>query len=180
MELCRPAIGKLGLGLRRIDAVTHRGHVVEQGVEPYIGDMVLVKGDGNAPVKTCARDGKIIQTALDKRAHLVHAESGLNKIGMLVIELEQLVLERGELEEVGLLLHALERTMAIGAQMLTLAAILLVALLNLGLGEIRLIGHAVPAVVAALIQVTRLLHALPQVLNGIMLTLLGGADKVVV
>ena len=99
---------------------------------------------------------------------------------MLIVELEQLVLERGKLEEVGLLLHALERTMAIGAQMLTLAAILLVALLDLRLGEVGLIGHAVPAVVAALIQVARLFHALPQVLNGVMLTLLGGTDKVVV
>ena len=111
MELRGPTIGKLGLGLRRIDAVTHRGHVVEQGVKPHIGDMALVKGDGNAPVKTRARDGKIIQAALDKRAYLVHAKIGLNKIGMLIVELEQLVLERGKLEEVGLLLHALERTM---------------------------------------------------------------------
>ncbi len=142
--------------------------------------MTLVKGHLNAPVKARARDGKVIQTALHKAAHLVHAEVRLHKIGMLIVEREQLVLEGRKLEEVALLLNALKRTVAIGAQMLTLAAVLLVALLHLSVGEIRLVRHAIPAIVAALIQVARLLHALPEILHRMMLARLGGADKVVV
>ena len=180
VELRGPAIGQLGAGLIGVDAIADSRHVVEQRVEPHVGHMALVERDLDAPVKARAAHGKVVETALDKAAHLVHAERGLNKIGMLVIELEQLVLEGGKLKEVGLLLHALERTVAVGAQVLADAAVLLVALLDLRVGEVGLVRHAVPAVVAALIQVAGLLHALPQILHGMMLARLGGADEVIV
>ena len=180
VELCRPAIGQLGTGLVGVDTVTDSRHVVEQRVEPHVGHVALVERNLNAPVKAGAAHGKVVEAALDKAAHLVHAERGLNKIGVLVIKLEQLVLEGGKLKEVGLLLHALERAVAIGAEVLADAAVLLVTLLDLRVGEVGLVGHAVPAVVAALIQVAGLLHALPQILHGVMLTRLGGADEVVV
>ena len=64
--------------------------------------------------------------------------------------------------------------------MLADAAVLLVALLDLRISEVGLVRHAIPTVVAALIQVTGLLHALPQILHGMMLARLGGADEVVV
>ena len=130
--------------------------------------------------KARARDGQVVQTTLDEGAHLVHAEVRLDEVGVLVIELEEPVLERGELEEVALLLHALERAVAVGAEVGTGRAVLLVALLDLGLGEVGLVGHAVPAVVAALVKVAGLLHALPEVLHGLVLARLGGADEVVV
>ena len=151
VELCGPAIGQLGTGLVGVDTVADSRHVVEQRVEPHVGHVALVERNLNTPVKARTAHGKVVETALDKAAHLVHAERGLNKIGVLVIELEQLVLEGGKLKEVGLLLHALERTVAVGAQVLTDAAVLLVALLDLRIGEVGLVGHAVPAVVAALI-----------------------------
>ena len=180
MELRGPAIGQLGTGLVGIDTVADSRHIVEQRVKPYIGHMALVKRNLDAPVKARATHGKVVEAALDKAANLVHAERRLNKIGVLVIELEQLVLESGKLKEVGLLLHALERTVAIGAQVLADAAVLLVALLDLRIGKVGLVGHAVPAVIAALIQVTGLLHALPQILHRMMLARLGGTNEVVV
>ena len=142
--------------------------------------MFLVKGHRDAPVEARARNGEVLQTPLHEAANLVHAEVGLDKIRVLVIELEQAVLERGELEEVGLLLHALERTAAVGAEVLALGVVLLVGLRDLGLGEVGLLGHAVPAVIGALVKVAGLLHALPEVLHGVVLALLGGADEVVV
>ena len=175
-----PAVGVLGAGGVVVEAVAHGGHVVEKGVEPHVGHVPVVEGHRDTPVEARAADGKVGEAALDEAAHLVHAEGRLDEVGVLVVELEQAVLERGELEEVGLLLYALERTMAIGAQMLTLAAILLVGLLYLVLGEVGLLGDAVPAVVAALIQVAGLAHALPQVLHRVVLARLGGADEVVV
>ena len=175
-----PAVRELGTRLGRIDTITHGGHVVEKRIEPDVGHMTLVKRHRNTPVKARAAHRKIVKAALDKATDLVHAERGLDKIGMLVIELEQFILERGKLEEVGLLLHALERTMAVGAQVLTLATVLLVALLDLGLGEVGLVGNAIPTVVAALVQVARFLHALPEVLHGMTLAWLGSADKIVI
>ena len=131
MELRGPAIGQLGTGLVGVDTVADGGHIVEQRIEPHVGHVALVKRDLNAPVKARTAHGKVVEAALDKAAHLVHAERRLDKIGVLVIELEQLVLESGKLKEIGLLLHALERTVAIGAQMLADAAVLLVTLLDL-------------------------------------------------
>ena len=180
VELRGPAIGQLGTRLVGVDTVADSRHIVEQRIEPHVGHVALIKRDLNAPVKARAAHGKVVEAAFDKAAHLVHAERGLNKVGVLVIELEQLVLERRELKEVGLLLHALERTVAIGAQVLADAAVLFVALLDLRIGKVGLVGHAVPAVIAALIQVAGLLHALPQILHGVMLARLGGTNEVVV
>ena len=49
-----PAIRQLGLGLGRVHAVAHGGHVVEKGVEPHVGHVLLVKRHGDAPVKARA------------------------------------------------------------------------------------------------------------------------------
>ena len=161
VELRGPAIGQLGTGLIGIDTVADGRHIVEQRVEPHVGHVALVERDLNAPVKARTAYGKVVEAAFDKTAHLVHAERRLDKVGVLVIELEQLVLESGKLKEVGLLLHALERTVAVGAQVLADAAVLFVTLLDLRIGKVGLVGHAVPAVIAALVQVAGLLHALP-------------------
>ena len=180
VELRGPAIGQLGTRLVGVDTVADGRHIVEQRIEPHVGHVTLVKRDLDAPVKARTAHGKVIKAALDKAAYLIHTERRLDKVGVLVIELEQLVLEGGKLKEVGLLLHALKRTVAVGAQVLADAAVLLVALLDLRIGEVGLVRHAIPTVVAALIQVAGLLHALPQVLHGMMLARLGGADEVVV
>ena len=70
--------------------------------------------------------------------------------------------------------------MAIGAQMLAHRAILLVAFLHLVVGVVGLVGHAIPAIVAALVQVARFLHALPKILNRMVLARLGRANEVVI
>jgi hypothetical protein len=142
--------------------------------------VLVVKGHLDAPVEGRAGDRGVREPALDEAADLVHAEVRLHEVGVLVIEREEPVLEGGELEEVGLLLDALERAAAVRAEVLTLGAALLVCLLDLGLGEVGLLRHAVPAVVGALVEVAALQHAVPQVLDRVVLAGLGGADEVVV
>ena len=178
--LSGPTEGKLCFGSIVVETITHSRHVVQQRVEPHIGHMAVVERHGNAPIEARTAHGKVVQTAFDEAAHLIHAEIGLHEFGMLVVEREQLVLERGKLEEVRLFLHALERTMAIGAQVLANRTVLLVALLHLVVGVIGLVGHAVPTIVAALVQVARFLHALPEVLNRMVLARLGRANEVVI
>ena len=175
-----PAVGQLGARLVGVHAVAHRGHVVEKGVKPHVGHVLLVKGDLDAPVEARAADGEVREAALHEGAHLVHAEGRLDEVGALVVERQELVLEGGEPEEVGLLLDALQRTAAVRAEVLALGAALLVGLLDLVLGEVGLLRDAVPAVVAALVEVAGLPHALPEVLDRVVLARLGGADEVVV
>ena len=178
--LSGPTEGKLCFGSIVVETITHSRHVVQQRVEPHIGHMAVIERHGNAPIEARTAHGKVVQTAFDEAAHLIHAEIGLHEFGMLVVEREQLVLERGKLEEVRLFLHALERTMAVGAQVLANRTVLLVALLHLVVGVIGLVGHAVPTIVAALVQVARFLHALPEVLNRMVLARLGRANEVVI
>ena len=88
VELRRPAIGQLGTRLVGVDTVTDGRHIVEQCIEPHVGHVTLVKRDLNAPVKARAAHGKVVEAAFDKATHLVHAERGLDKVGVLVIKLE--------------------------------------------------------------------------------------------
>ena len=88
VELRGPAIGQLGTRLVGVDTVADGRHIVEQRIEPHVGHVALVKRDLNAPVKARAAHGKVVKAALDKATHLVHAERRLDKVGVLVIELE--------------------------------------------------------------------------------------------
>ena len=175
-----PTESELSLGSIVVEAIAHSRHVIQQRVEPHVGHVAVIERHGNAPIEARAAHGKVVQAAFDEAAHLVHAEIGLHEFGMLVVERKQLILERRKFEEVRLFLHALERTMAIGAQMLAHRAILLVALLHLVVGVVGLVGHAIPAIVAALVQVARFLHALPKILNRMVLARLGRANEVVI
>ncbi len=54
--------------------------------------MLVVEVNLNAPVEGSAGYGQVGPTDIDTGATLVHAEIGLDEIGMLVREREQLVL----------------------------------------------------------------------------------------
>ena len=99
---------------------------------------------------------------------------------MLSIELKQLVLECGKLEEPRLLRNALKLTVAIWAEVCTLATSLFVCLFYLGLGEEGLLVDAVPTIVGSFVDEASLTHALPQILNSFYVTLIGSTDEVVV
>ena len=101
-----PTESELSLGSIVVEAIAHSRHVIQQRVEPHVGHVALVERDLDAPVKARTAHGKVVEAAFDKAAHLVHAERRLDKVRVLVIELEQLVLEGGKLKEVGLLLQS--------------------------------------------------------------------------
>ena len=176
-EACE-ALGGLGV------AVAGGGDVVDEGVEPHIGHVVGVEGQRDAPVERGARDGEVLEAALDEAHDLVAADLRLDEVGVGGIEVEQRLLELGELEEPALLLDALEGALAVRAQrdggLVVVAVLVGVGVAHVGLGEVGLLGHAVPALVGALVDVALLLEVLPEVLHRLDVALLGGADEVVV
>ena len=99
---------------------------------------------------------------------------------MRFVELEQTVLERRELKEPALFLHALQLALALGTKVLAFNVVFLIGLLHLRLRVVGLLVHAVPAIVGVLVDVAGILHEVPQMLNGGNLAWLRSADEVVV
>ena len=174
----RKALGGLGV------AIAGGRDVVDEGVEPHVGHVVGVEGQRDAPVERGARDGEVLEAALDEAHDLVATDLRLDEVGVSGIEVEQRLLELGKLEEPALLLDALEGALAVRAQrdggLVVVAVLVGVGVAHVGLGEVGLLGHAVPALVGALVDVALLLEVLPEVLHRLDVALLGGADEVVV
>ncbi len=123
--------GRLG---RVVTAVAERGDVVQQRVDPDVGDVFLRRRDRNAPRERRARDGQVPQAALDERVTSLRRVYGLHEPGMLLVELEQPVLELRQLEEPVVLLDELDLATALGAH----------AIGELVLGPVRLVRNAIP------------------------------------
>ena len=180
VHLSWPETFSHGSSLWTIIAIANSGVVVEKSVKPDVGYVRLIKRNRNTPVKAGTRYRNILKTRLNKAAYLVCTEVWLNEIWVLSIELKQLVLECGKLEEPRLLRNTLKLTMAIWAEVCTLATSLFVCFLYLGLGEEGLLVDAVPTIVGSFVDEASLTHALPQVLDSFYVTLIGSTDEVVV
>ena len=178
--LGRPAPRELSCGTLSRLAIAYGRHVVEQRVEPHVGHVALIKGQAYAPVKARAAHGEVLKAPFHEALDLVHPKAGHHEVGMLLVESKQPVLKGGESEKPGLLLHARKGSATVGAEVLALAVAFLVGLVHLVLGEVGLVGDAVPAVIGALVDIARLPHALPEVADGTQLARLGGTDKVIV
>src|SRR5581483_3712859 len=76
----------------------HGGHVSGQRIEPHVEDVRRVAFDGYAPLDRGPADRKVAQALLYERDHFVAARLGKDEIGLVFVELQQPVLEFGELE----------------------------------------------------------------------------------
>ena len=116
-----------------------------------------------------AADGKIVQPLLDEGDDFVALRLRLDEIGLLVVELEQALGERRELEKVILLGDRFRGPAAIRAR-----------IAGLGLVHVQLVENAVLAGVTALVHVAVLHAALKEPLHGFAMSLVfGRADEVV-
>ena len=153
-----------------VGAVADRRDVVRQGVEPDVRDVALVPRQRDAPGDRRAADREVLQAAADEAEGLVALGLGPDEVGVLLVPLEQGLLVLREPEEVVLLAHQLDGAAVDGA----------VAVDQLGLGVVRLAGHAVEALVRAEVDVAGVVAGLQQLVHGPVVAGLGGADEVVV
>ena len=161
-------------GALALVAVADAGEVGQQRVGPHVGHVTLVERQRHAPVERAARDGQILQTALHERHDLVLARLGTDEVGVLLVERQQLVAELGQLEEPVLLAaRLLHGALAVGAHQFAL-----VVLLEVALGVVGFLVHAVPAFVAALVAPALVVEVLPELLHGNGVARLGGAHEV--
>src|ERR1700745_1680442 len=99
-----------------VSRVGERAEVVDQGVYPDIGDLLLVPRDRHAPRLAGTADAEVLESALDEAARLVVAVLRQDEVGPLVVEREQPVLVRGQSEEVVLLFDVLRSDAVIRAE----------------------------------------------------------------
>ena len=159
-----PAVGEG----RVAGAVAGGRQVVGEGVEPDVGDVAGVPGQGDPPVDRGPADGEVLEALADEPEGLVAPDLGLHEAGVGVVPVEQGLLVAAQLEEVVLLLHADDR-----------AALALEFGHLLG-GHVGLVGHGVEALVVAQLDVAPVVAGLEQLLHGLVVARLGGADEVVV
>ena len=150
--------------------VRERAEVVDQGVYPDVGDLLLVPGDRHAPRLAGAADAEVLETALDEAARLVVAEARQDEIGALVVELQQLVLVGREAEEPVRLLDPLRRDPVVRAQPVD----------ELGLRLELLALDAIEPRVDVLVDVAVVVDALQELLHESLVPLVGRADEEVV
>ena len=106
-----PPLGELAVILQVADAC----EVVGQRVDPDVHDVLLVEGNGNAPIERGAGDAQLFQPALDEADHLVAPGVRLDELRVLLDVGQQPVGVPGDAEEVALLLQPLQFPAAVGA-----------------------------------------------------------------
>ena len=133
--------------------------------------MLLIKGHLDTPGKGGTGHAEILQACLQEVVDdLLLAGLGLNEAGMLLDVGHESVGVLLHVEEIGLLRSALDLAATVGA----------LAISGLGVGEEGLAGDAVPALVAALIDIALIVELLEQLLHSRLVVVVGGADEVIV
>ena len=146
------------------------GAVVEQRIDPDIDDVAGIEVHRHAPGEARAGNAQILKAGLDEVVHhLVHAAGGLEEICVFKQVLHAVGV-LAQLEEVGLLLGVLHLTPAVGA----------LAVHELALRPEALAGLAVFADVLALVDVAVVVHLPEDLLDGLDVVIVGGADEAVV
>ena len=147
------------------------GNVVGQRVKPNVNHVLVVKVNGNTPLKGGTGNAKILQTCLEEVVyHFLFAKLGLNEIGVFLDVLHQTVGIFAHFEEVSFFFCLRELATAVGA----------LAVSGLCVGKEGLAGSAVPTLVFALVNVALLVKFLKDLLYSRLVIIVGGADEIIV
>ncbi|EJX07158.1 hypothetical protein, membrane [gut metagenome] len=166
MQACRPVFIEHSV----ISAIFNTGQIVQESVEPYVYNVLFVKGNRNTPVKGGTGNAQILQALFNKVDHLIAAACRLNEIRVFFDELQPPVLIFRHFEEIAFLFHFFYRTAAVGA----------FAINQLTLQPVGFAGNAVQALVVFLINIALLKNLLQHVLHNLVVTFFAGTDKVIV
>ena len=154
-----------------LGTVAQRVDVVGQRVNPDVHGMVGVKVNRDAPLDRRAGNAQILQARNQEVVeHLRRAGSRLNEVRMLLDVVDHPVLILGETEEIALLTGLLHRAAAVRAA----------AILELQLRPEGLARRAVQALILALVDVALIVQLPEDLLDGLDVALVRGADEVVI
>ena len=176
LHRCRPQRLELGF----VFAVANRSDVVEQRVEPNVGDVRVVPRNVDSPVEFFfrARNGKIFEASANERDNLVAGRFGLNELGVLLIKVEQWLSEIAQLEKVVGFLQALDRAGVNGTDIL--AGVFAFAFDEVGFGFVLFTADAVVTFVRTAVDEAGVIEVLQELLHIFLVARLGGANEVLV
>ena len=151
-----------------VRAVTRRRDIIQQRIEPDIGHVIGIEGQIDPPAhsRLRPRDAQVVERFSQKSEDLVLAVFGLDETGVSVDVIDELLLVLAHLEEIILLLDPLH--------VAELAGVLFL------FGDETLFGHRIPAFILVGIDVALVVDVLQHFLHNGLMTVFGGADKVVV
>mmetsp|Transcript_15088 Transcript_15088/g.38259 ORF Transcript_15088/g.38259 Transcript_15088/m.38259 type:complete len:502 (-) Transcript_15088:134-1639(-) len=168
VQRSRPVVASLAL----LVLVGDHREVVGERVEPHVQHVIRIVGQRDAPLEVAPRDADVSHGLLETAQHLLASSLGLHELGVLAHVPHQPVLVPRHLEEVGVLVHAHQRIAAGG--------ILVLVLFGLAVRHEGLLARVVPALVLALVDVAVRQRPLEHEAHQLLVTIAGGADKVVV
>jgi hypothetical protein len=164
-----PELLELGIVFLKI---SESGNIVRKSIEPNINDMAFRFFNRDAPIEGGSGDAKIVEARFDEVVdHLRFAALWCNESWVLVIELKKLVDVFAASEEIGRLLFLHYWTATFWADVLRT---------DLGFSPIGLFVDAIPTFVGAKIGVIVSDKRREDLLNGFVVTWLGGTNEVVV
>jgi hypothetical protein len=132
--------------------------------------MLIIKGNGYTPIKRSPRNTEILKSTLNEIKHLIAARLGLDELRMLFDVLEETRSILAQTEKVALFLYELNGALAVGA----------VPIFEAFFYPEGLTWRTIPALIGALIDITLIVNRLENSLYCLMVSRVGGADKVIV
>ena len=146
--------------------------VVDERVEPDVGDVLLVPGQGDSPGHAAARaaDREVADRLAQHRQHLVSVALGADEVGVVLDVFPQ---------PRPILLHA-EEVVGFAAVFGQLVAVGAFAVDQLFLGHEAFGAHAVEPGILAVEDVVVVVDVLQDLADDHLVTVLGGADEFVV
>src|SRR5215472_5450994 len=147
-------------------------NVVDERVEPNVGHVLVVEGQGNAPLEPRLRpaDREVLKRLAQEAEHLVAVALGLDEAWVVLEVLDQPLLVLGHPEEVVLLFDEGQRPLVIWT----------LAVDDLLLRVEALAPVAIPAAVLAEVDLAGVVELLEDGLDHALVARLRGADEVVV
>ena len=152
--------------------ISGRGDVVDEGVEPDVGDIIGIERDLDPPAQAAfgTADAEVLQGLSEKSQHLVTARLRSDEIRVIL----------DVLDEPALIFTHFKKVVALFYLNHFPTAIRTVAFGQVLFGPETLIGNAVPARIGALVDIPAVEELLKEMLYHLYVAFLGGADEIVI
>ncbi len=144
----------------------HCAQVSDQRVKPHIKYMRRFARHWNSPANRRARDGKILQSAMDKTQNFISSALGTNEIRIRGVKIEQLLLKLGKFEKIIFFGDRFRRASAIGT-----------GITGAGVHNIGIVVYAILPGVMPFLDVSVFAAALEEPLHGAVMLFIRRANK---
>ena len=151
--------------------IAYAGQVIDQGVEPDVGDETIVEGQFDPPGESRLRpgDAQIFQGFAEKRQDLVAVALRRNELRVAANVVDQPLLVAGHPEKIVLFGDLLRRSQVVGA----------IAVDQLLFRQIALAASAIEAAVFIEIDIPQVIYLLQNALHHGHMGRIGGADEMI-